>query len=384
MREELRAGRSRSVLTGLSLLVGVLAVVGVQTAGSLASGILVAKSEQRYGRAYTAHVDATVAQVDQLTMETLTTHLSTALPRSVVEVLDADLSLVPDAPPGSPVGPDAAPVRLVSGDLDLVYRNPIRLGQPFSAAGAHCEISVNRAGWQHFFDATPRRTTAIVIGLGAPVRVRLCGVFDDGSPSPTVLSSISRMHARMAAPLPGRTLRIWGSAGAGSPEAVKNALYRLVADTGLSRGEAVQDDQIEDTRDVVTRLRQAFLFSAVIALVVACLGILNIGLAGVRERSRELVIRRAVGASRRQIFWPIVGASLTIGLFTCAVAILVTELVVARVEAGLVAETPLSGLDVPVSAYLSGVLAAGLTSVLGALVPAVKASRVQVADILRE
>lgn len=67
--------------------------------------------------------------------------------------------------------------------------------------------------------------------------------------------------------------------------------------------------------------RTAFLSVAVLALAVSALGILNIGLASMAERSRELVVRRAIGATRLNIVSQVVLTAILIGLVSAAVAL---------------------------------------------------------------
>jgi putative ABC transport system permease protein len=131
--------------------------------------------------------------------------------------------------------------------------------------------------------------------------------------------------------------------------------------------------------------RLAFLVVAVIALLISALGILNIGLASVSERARELVVRRAVGATRSDIVAQVLVAAIVVGLVAASLAILLAFVGVelwipTRIDAATAIEPP----TLPWEAFVWGVISASATSFLGALLPAIVASRLDVALALRD
>ena len=126
-----------------------------------------------------------------------------------------------------------------------------------------------------------------------------------------------------------------------------------------------------------------------IALVVSAIGILSIMMVGVVERSREVGLRRALGASRASIVLQFTFDSVTLSLVGGVLGILASlwlypfldTTVFTRI--GLFAGARVSGGLSPLAA-LAGL---GLAAVFGALfgfVPALQAARVEPAEILRE
>lgn len=126
-----------------------------------------------------------------------------------------------------------------------------------------------------------------------------------------------------------------------------------------------------------------------IALVVSAIGILSIMMVGVVERSREVGLRRALGASRASIVLQFTFDSVTLSLAGGVLGILASlwlypfldTTVFTRI--GLFAGARVSGGLSPVAA-LAGL---GLAAVFGAVfgfVPALQAARVEPAEILRE
>jgi putative ABC transport system permease protein len=116
-----------------------------------------------------------------------------------------------------------------------------------------------------------------------------------------------------------------------------------------------------------------------LSVLVALFGIVNTLGLSVVERTRELGLLRAVGASRSQVRSMIRWESVLIALLGAVFGVVLGVLFAAVVVAAL-AEAVGMELDVPGGQLVAGVLAAGLAGVLAAVLPARRASRV---DVLR-
>ena len=115
-----------------------------------------------------------------------------------------------------------------------------------------------------------------------------------------------------------------------------------------------------------------------IALVVGGIGIMNIMLASVTERTREIGIRRAVGATRRDIMWQFLSESVLIAVTGGLLGIVLALAVVAAVCAGF-------DLPVVVSAFivLLSVVASTTTGLLFGIYPAAQAAAANPVEALR-
>lgn len=148
--------------------------------------------------------------------------------------------------------------------------------------------------------------------------------------------------------------------------------------------EFTRQDTVDSTKEAAAVVEGAFLVAGFVALLVAAVGVLNVGLATVGERSEELVIRRALGATRTEIFLLVLGSSLLVGfgvavisaVLVIAAATLVVPLVIGQ---GVLVES----LEIPVQALWYGLLASLATAFFGSVAPALKATKLDVAQALR-
>jgi len=149
----------------------------------------------------------------------------------------------------------------------------------------------------------------------------------------------------------------------------------------------IQDIRFETREDLLQRFeetRRSYVVSlggvAVIGLIVGGIGIMNVMLASISERVREIGVRRALGAKRTDILVQILAESLTLavaggvlGMFASVGLIKILQRVV--VEANRPELSP--------AALAIGVLFSGVVGVVAGLYPAIRASRLPVVEALR-
>lgn len=162
-------------------------------------------------------------------------------------------------------------------------------------------------------------------------------------------------------------------------EQVKNVL------THTHRG--IQDIRLETREDLLQsfeKTRTSYFASfgsvAAIGLIVGGIGIMNVMLASISERVREIGVRRALGAKRTDILVQILAESLTLavagglcGLVASVGLILVLQVVVVE------ANRP----ELSVWAMAIGITSSALVGIVAGLYPAIRASMLSPVEALR-
>jgi putative ABC transport system permease protein len=139
------------------------------------------------------------------------------------------------------------------------------------------------------------------------------------------------------------------------------------------------DKMIESFRAITGGVTLAMVFIAGISLLIGGVGVMNIMLVSVTERTREIGLRKAVGAFRRDIVFQFLTEATTLSLLGGAIGVFLgvaVPAVVKRIFEALPAETPMW-------AVLVGLLVSISVGIFFGIYPAVKASRLDPIEALR-
>jgi putative ABC transport system permease protein len=141
----------------------------------------------------------------------------------------------------------------------------------------------------------------------------------------------------------------------------------------------VSQDRVLDTFNKIT----AAFFIVMIALssvglMVGGVGVVAIMMISVTERTREIGVRKALGATRREIMFQFLVEAATLTLVGCVIGMGVGALIAWVIRS----MTPIPA-TVPLLSVVAAVLASILTGILFGLYPASRASRMDPVEALR-
>jgi putative ABC transport system permease protein len=173
--------------------------------------------------------------------------------------------------------------------------------------------------------------------------------------------------------------------GATVQEAMDQVTAALRADRGLRPAQENNFTVVSSDRflDSFNQMTQGFFFVmlalSAVGLMVGGVGVVAIMMISVTERTREIGIRKALGATRREILFQFLVEAATLTLIGCLIGLVIG----AVVAWGIRTFIPTLPAAVPMASVVASIVAAILTGVLFGLYPAMRASRLDPVEALR-
>ncbi|HXU49732.1 MAG TPA: FtsX-like permease family protein, partial [Candidatus Binatia bacterium] len=143
---------------------------------------------------------------------------------------------------------------------------------------------------------------------------------------------------------------------------------------------------LETARNISRAMTIVLLFVAALALLISGIGIMNIMLVSVTERTREIGIRKALGARQKEILWQFLLEAILISGIGAAIGIAIAVSMRFAAETALrVFQVP-TDIPIPISplSVLVAFTVSCATGILFGYLPANKAARLQPVESLRQ
>ncbi|MCO5997120.1 ABC transporter permease [Actinoallomurus rhizosphaericola] len=198
-------------------------------------------------------------------------------------------------------------------DWDPADRNfPVRAGRGPSGPG---EVAVDRRTAGKAGLKVGDRARVVIQGPTQSVTV--VGIVDSGSLMGATLTAFDQGTAQRLLLRPGRFSDITVAARSGVSETVlRDRIQRVLPppDYEAITGTKLREENKSQVATIMSFIRTALLIFAVISIFVGAFIIFNTFSMLVAQRSRELALLRAVGASRRQVTRAVLGEATGVGL----------------------------------------------------------------------
>ena len=225
------------------------------------------------------------------------------------------------------------------------------------------------------------------------IKFKVVGVLEDNDDSLTAVFSSNSLAVyipytslvRLSSSVSSKITSFYVSAETGSTTAeTESAMYSILYERFAQDEDAFEidtQDALEDTMSSVTSILAILLGGiAGISLVVGGIGIMNIMLVTVTERTREIGIRKAIGASRGVILQQFLLESVVLCMLGCAIGIFLswgTLRIISVVVASLDLTFKMNGAVVLIAVLFCFIIGVGF-----GLYPANKAAKMKPIDAL--
>jgi putative ABC transport system permease protein len=387
--KDLRISPARSILTSISMFVGIIAVICSSLVGTIGQSYLEATNAQLSGRAptYAVSVDGGIPRnADDL--ESLCRAMQRITNGAVAPVFNTEgLTIMKTATSGTLIPESVVEPTMTTSDYSSVYALPISSGRWFSgdSVPSSLEIVTNKPGAQTYGSVGDSVSITSKTSLNV-VNAHIIGIVNDGSSEPRLYVnalSFSLLEPQLWSPS-SFTMYWHPSNGTLPAERVQGAISDILHDsTGGETNNAQRADNADSYETVVHYISIGFLACAGLLLLVAVIGLINIGLAEVDQRSHELLIRRALGASKGNIIALVAGSSIVLSCLVAIVAIVISVILVFCIPYWLPVDTPIDPPPFPVATAAYAFGASLVTAFIGSIAPATKAARLEPALALR-
>jgi putative ABC transport system permease protein len=291
---------------------------------------------------------------------------------------------------GEPIGASAGPPTLIENWVDDPTISPYVLTEGSRGPEADDEIALNVAAAEDG-EFTIGDTLQVVTQFGLE-EYELVGTFtfgDADSAAGAISADFTLATAQRLAGAVGQvdSISVAADEGLSQEDIVQRVAQAVPGDVEVITGEAAAEQDANSIQEGLSFFRQTLSIFGTIALLVATFIIANTFQILVAQRTRELALLRALGASRRQILGSVLLEATVVGIVAAGLGILAGIGLAAGIRSLLGATgagLPGGSLVLRGNTVLYGLLVGIVVTVLAAVMPAIRATRVAPLAAIRE
>ena len=392
--QELRIHKTRVMLSLIGVAVAVCAITTVVGLGAVAQQSNVEQNERSGGRSATLSLYASASDGSMIDPEAMQELWATSLDRYGIDYASRVLYSTQTVQ----FTDGAVPVQVIAVDqpYGTMHRVKLTEGTWFSVDDADRlapavlvnEVFYDRIGRP---DLATHPTTTL---LGAtPTTAVITGVYPVSTweTEPAMYMLMDTLTAltpadQLAASGGGApNYELWVP-----PEISEDLIVSLQRDTQSALGAGTQvsvsrQDYAAFNEDPFASIKLLVAGVAGLVLLLGALGLVNIALVTLKQRIREIGVRRSFGATAGRVFFSVMMESIVATLVAGVVGVIGAVLIVTNpmlqefISQGMVTDFP----PFPVEAAILGLVCATVVGALAGLLPALVAVRVKVIDAIR-
>ncbi len=232
-----------------------------------------------------------------------------------------------------------------------------------------------------------------VLTQQAPARYTVAGIAEFGGADSPGGATVTMFTTDQAARIAGAGDEVDGISVAAEPGISQQAIRARIADAlpphgfQVITGEKLTQENQNQIQQGLSFFNRALLIFAGVALLVGCFVIFNSFSIVVAQRSREMALLRAIGATGRQVTGSVLGESALVGVVASAIGLGAGIALALGLKALLAAfgiDLPAAGVVVTSGTILTALVVGTLVTVVSAVFPARRASKVPPVAMMRD